>query len=188
MSARWFALDVLFLANPHIQHLGDKFGPAGPLAVIHLLGTAKILDEDGRFEISYTNLARGAFLKSGTQAREIIAEASKRGIIDMLAIDKRGFTGHFPDWDKWQRNGDLTAAERAKRYRDKRREPSQASRDASRDSSHAHIHKTEDNYRGGTTNVAEGSIPGSNVSPLRHGLIARDVFNGGLSENSDGAA
>lgn len=125
MSRRvWFAQDCLFTADPKIAELGTEFGPAGPMAVAHLLGAAKLQDEGGRVTISYKNLSRGAFLRSGAHARNIVARATELGVLEMIAIDKVGFEARFPKWMRWQLGPgssgatDPTGARRQALYRD----------------------------------------------------------------------
>jgi hypothetical protein len=114
----WFAVDTRFCSDTKIQHLGTEFGPGGPLAVLHLMSTAKSQDDDGCVTMTYKALAYGAFLKRPIVARQIVIRATEQKVLELVKHDEKEFVARFLSWNDWQQ-ADPTAADRMRRYRQK---------------------------------------------------------------------
>lgn len=121
----WIALDARFYSDPKIVALADLFGPAGPFAIIVLLGAAKTEgDTEGNVRMRYGALARFAHLKGPGIARQIVRAAGQEGILTDVRLGREGFLARFPAWGRWQR-ADAAAAQRKRAQRD--REKAEAS-------------------------------------------------------------
>ncbi len=99
---RWFPLTTQFTADARIEQLGETFGAGGPLAIVVMLGQAKIQNDGGRSEGTFRDLAHDAFLEDRKQARTIVEQAEGVGLIDVEAIDDHGFVVMFPRWRRYQ--------------------------------------------------------------------------------------
>lgn len=121
MPARiWFAMDAMFTRDHAIEKLGMEFGPAGPLAIAHLLGVAKLHDQGGSFEIHWRALAHAVYVDDVSVVAAIVTEASRIGFLEVTRRDEKMFVGNFPGWAQWQPEKVL-ARERQRRHRAKAR-------------------------------------------------------------------
>jgi hypothetical protein len=98
----WFAMDTLFLEDAKIERLGESFGPGGPLAIVALLGQAKIQGRGGRVEWSLRALSSAAFLEDKKQAASILSAAGEADVIEIDALDARAFVVRLINWRRWQ--------------------------------------------------------------------------------------
>ena len=119
MSRRvWYARDCWLTADPKVEHLADLHGPAGILAYEEVLALAKLANNGGGVSILYSQLARRAYLKGPTLARNIVSACADCGLVELVRADDRGAVVKLPRFARWQVK-DPTAADRqaAKRER-----------------------------------------------------------------------
>ena len=119
MAVRWFSMSTQFLTDPKVEDLGERFGPAGPLVVVALLGRAKIADDAGRVTCSFRTLGNEAFVDRAT-AREIVADMIKVGLVEAVSESESEASVRFLAWRRWQDAG------RKARERESREPTSQA--------------------------------------------------------------
>jgi hypothetical protein len=108
----WFARDTGFTSDPKVQALGDEHGPGGPLAVEEMMALAMLKDNCGSMEVSYSSLARRAFI-TPVKARAIVADAHSAGIVEVTEQTVKGFAARFVKWSSWQRKDPTGAARKA---------------------------------------------------------------------------
>lgn len=107
----WFARDCWLHADPKVEHLADAHGPAGVLAFEEILALAKLANQKGAVTLTYSQLARRAYLKSTQQARTIVSVCADLGLLDLVQADSGGCSARVGRFARWQVT-DPTAAER----------------------------------------------------------------------------
>ena len=119
----WLPLDVAFLDQDTIRTLGERFGAAGPLAIISLIAEASAAiptKTKGNFELvesRYAALARRVYIDT-EKAKAIMQVAAELGLVDVIEADARRYKVRLLKWDKWHPK-DPTAATRKAKQRDK---------------------------------------------------------------------
>lgn len=176
---RWYAMDTQFLADPKIEELGEKHGPAGPLVIVSLLGHAGLSNRGGRIEKTYRTVANETFTEPAEVAR-IIKDAADTGVLAIETQDDRSFIGRFPAWERYQ------AAFRQARARTSKKGHQQADvtpRHAeSRPVTESHNNKTgQDSTKQDKTEqtAKKGSVADRATAPLSHLLADLIAENGG---------
>lgn len=104
MAVRWFSMSTQFLTDPKIENLGEKHGPGGPLAIVALLGRAKIEGNGGRVTCSFRTLAHESFIDRADIVR-ILEDAAETGLLEVERSDDSGATVRFPAFSRWQDAG-----------------------------------------------------------------------------------
>lgn len=124
----WFALEAGFNGDDSFDALGEEFGPGGPLAVITVMGHAKMQGR-GRAKMTFRQLALAAWLEGGSSdASQIMERANALGLLEGYEATERGFKTGFARWEAWQEK--LGNAQRQARHRAKR---AAGTRDASQE-------------------------------------------------------
>lgn len=120
MSARriWFPRDCQFTADPKVEPLGVEFGAEGVLVAEEMIGLAKLARDGGRFEASYGQLGRRAFVKQNRKVKSIVERAIATGLIELESISGENFVATLANWTRWN---DLGAADRKAQSRAKTR-------------------------------------------------------------------
>lgn len=104
MAVRWFSMSTQFLTDPKVEDLGEKFGPAGPLVIVALLGRAKIADDAGRVTCSFRTLGNEAFVDRST-AKEVVTAAGDSGLVEVTDLGEADVSLRFPAFRRWQDAG-----------------------------------------------------------------------------------
>jgi hypothetical protein len=102
----WLPLDVAFLDQDTIRTLGERFGAAGPLAIIALIAEASAAiptKTKGNFDLvesRYAALARRVYIDTD-EAKAIVQMAAELDLVDVIESDARRYKLRLLKWDKW---------------------------------------------------------------------------------------
>jgi hypothetical protein len=124
----WFSLDVDFLNNRKLIPIGEDYGPAAPAVLICLMASAKAQEftrkdgDPGSVRQGYRALARACFMhgkKGAERARGVVHAAVDAGFLQMVREEGDDFEAIIVKWTEYQRPS-MTAAERQRKYREKK--------------------------------------------------------------------
>lgn len=120
----WFALATRFRRDPAIVELRAEFGAKGPLMVVVLLCEAKEVDDGGRVEMGYRQLADEAALDGPEEAKAILQRAVDYELLIDLELRALDFAAAFKpeSWGRWQRDRTpaKSGAARTRKWRERR--------------------------------------------------------------------
>ncbi len=115
----WFALDNAFLTRGSIESLADQFGPAGPLAVIALIGETGASIGGGKskdFDVlswRYSYLARRIRIDA-TTAQAVVHGAAGVGLVEVISENGDRFAVRLLRWGEWHPKDPLAAERKAR--------------------------------------------------------------------------
>ncbi|MDX6583008.1 MAG: hypothetical protein QOI10_2192 [Solirubrobacterales bacterium] len=119
----YYAMDGYFTQDAAIEELGETYGPGGPLAIVALLCMAKrqpLVSNQGEVFTTARSLVAEAHLADREQARKIVDDACRLGILQGLdAAGDREIHVRFPRWSDWQER--QRSAEKQAAYRDRQK-------------------------------------------------------------------
>lgn len=99
MSDYWCKLDVRFAKDDKVEAIGERFGPAGPLAMVVLLLNAKAQNKGGKVDGTYRDLAHDVYIDR-EQSAELLEALVEIGFAEG-ELNGRNFKLFLPAFKRW---------------------------------------------------------------------------------------